>query len=218
MAKKIDIPQAVKDFLKTREVVKLLQQDDLESIYKLMNEGVSWKDTYLNPSYHSIVWQIFALAGINLADNFEVLPSLFKSANSITKLDTTGSKAEKIGNEFAADSTVSEVIIGDNIEEIGDSAFRGCKNLKSVIIGDNVVRIGKHAFADCPKLTQIYLPESVRILDLDALKANDNCYIFSPPRKPGSLKVVGDMSWLKTHLGVDPRFREEAETPVESEE
>ena len=50
-----------------------------------------------------------------------------------------------------------------------------------------------------------------------SLNANDDCYILSAPRKPGSLRVGGgDLDWLKKHLGVDPRYKEaESETTEE---
>ena len=47
------------------------------------------------------------------------------------------------------------LVIPDNITEIGASAFYRCENLKSVIIPDSVTSIGDFAFGGCSNLTSI---------------------------------------------------------------
>ena len=41
--------------------------------------------------------------------------------------------------------------IPDDVEAIGDNAFKGCVNLQEIHLG-NVASIGKGAFADCVSL------------------------------------------------------------------
>lgn len=57
--------------------------------------------------------------------------------------------------------SVKSVVIGENVEIIGDGAFDSCPNLKSVKLGKNVKKIGARAFRKCKKLTGASIPASV---------------------------------------------------------
>lgn len=63
-----------------------------------------------------------------------------------------------LGNENA----VREIIIEDNIAEIGDYAFYNFKALEKVTIKGNTLKtIGDYAFTNCEKLKEINLPDTV---------------------------------------------------------
>jgi hypothetical protein len=53
------------------------------------------------------------------------------------------------------------ITIGNNVTNIGASAFAGCRWLVSVSIGTNVVSIGRHAFSYCYSLASAEIPDSV---------------------------------------------------------
>lgn len=216
--KKLKLSDNVKNFLKLSLVKACLQRDDLEGLYQLCED---YSYYFGDHQEQTTVWEALVLAGVNLADAFKVLPEdLLSESIYVKTLDLSGTTAISIGKSFAENSSITEVSIGDNIRTIGSQAFYDCPDLKTVVLGDNVQRIESLAFAKCPKLERIYLPESVRFIGQDALKANDHCYILSPPRKPGTLHAKGDLAWLREHLGVDPRYREEAEAvanEIESE-
>lgn len=61
-------------------------------------------------------------------------------------------------------SSVTEVVIGKNVQEIGNAAFQNCMNLESVTFatGSKLQSIGDDVFSDCPKLTTIALPEGLK--------------------------------------------------------
>lgn len=52
--------------------------------------------------------------------------------------------------------------------EIGDDVFNGNTWLRSATLGENVEKIGERAFKDCSKLTDIILPQSVKSIGRDA--------------------------------------------------
>jgi hypothetical protein len=64
------------------------------------------------------------------------------------------------------------LVIPNNITEIPDYAFRGCRSLTSVEIPDSVIIIGKGAFKDCSSLTSVVIPNSVTSINFSTF---ENC-------------------------------------------
>ena len=71
-------------------------------------------------------------------------------------------------NAFKNNTTLENVIIqernGEGIEYIGDSAFRGCKNLKNINLPDTITYIGPSAFRSDGNLDNIKLPKNLKEL------------------------------------------------------
>ena len=63
-------------------------------------------------------------------------------------------------------ASLTNVILGDSITSIGNSAFSGCSGLTSITIPDNVTSIGGSAFQGCSGLTSITIPDNVTSIDL----------------------------------------------------
>ena len=85
----------------------------------------------------------------------------------------TAYKVEAIeDNAFRNDTTVKQVIIGNNVKEIGKSAFAGCTNLKNVKLNSALESIGDQAFANCKAVTKIIIPKNVRKIGKYAFKGN----------------------------------------------
>ncbi len=72
---------------------------------------------------------------------------------------------------------IKKVVMGDDVETIGDSAFSGCSGLVSVSFSTNVTSIGNSAFRNCSLLNSISLPEGITTIgssaftDCDSLKS-----------------------------------------------
>ena len=66
-------------------------------------------------------------------------------------------------------TTITKVIIKDNVQNIGDKAFIGCTSLTSVEFESlDVWRIGKKAFEGCSNLQTIKIPSSVTEIEGEA--------------------------------------------------
>ena len=83
-----------------------------------------------------------------------------QKSNGITV--TFGDKVERIPAFLfspASDSSyspkITSVIIGKNVEDVGDYAFRWCEYITSITIGKNIESIGNHAFYGCDSLTKV---------------------------------------------------------------
>ena len=81
----------------------------------------------------------------------------------------------------------SHVILPDNIEVIGDGAFKG-KNLTSIVIPETVTEIGHYAFQGCKNLTSLYIPQSVKIIGDYAFKG---CKKLNSIEVPASVRRIG---------------------------
>jgi hypothetical protein len=58
---------------------------------------------------------------------------------------------------------LSKLVFGENLEIIGDYAFKGCINLKQILIFPTRLQfINKEAFYQCKGLTGLFLNEGLR--------------------------------------------------------
>ncbi len=63
--------------------------------------------------------------------------------------------------QFSNRKDITELIIADTVEIIGNGAFHNCTNLKRITWGACVHSIGRHAFGRCVSLEMLHLPESI---------------------------------------------------------
>ena len=67
----------------------------------------------------------------------------------------------KISKWFQQNNNFRNLVLGNNVVEIENGAFWGCRNMESVIIGDCVTTIGENAFVHCEGLKHITFGKSV---------------------------------------------------------
>ena len=91
-------------------------------------------------------------------------------------------------------NAIKNVVIGDSVTSIGDSAFRDCTSLESVTIGDSVTSIGIEAFRDCTALTNVTIPDSMTILGDYVF---NNCSSLTSVMLPNSLQSIGNGAFYK---------------------
>lgn len=63
---------------------------------------------------------------------------------------------ERIGNSAFFNCALTEITIPDRVTSVGFSAFKYCGNLTTVTLSDNVTSIGDGAFDDCDNLQAVY--------------------------------------------------------------
>ncbi len=64
-------------------------------------------------------------------------------------------KIENLPANLYSGTAVKEIVIPENVREIGISAFSGCPQLESLVVPANVRKLGESAFADCDLLTSV---------------------------------------------------------------
>ena len=87
-----------------------------------------------------------------------------------------------VAGEFAS------LTIGDNIKDIGWSAFSGCKNLTTVTLS-GAKTIGDNAFQGCERLASVVIPEGVTSVGKNTF---GGCYGLVSVTLPSSLTSIGE--------------------------
>ena len=80
------------------------------------------------------------------------------------------------------DRTITSLVIPDDVERIGVSAFASCAELETVVLHENVKSIANYAFQNCTKLMSITSratdpPSLLGSGSLSSVPANCNIYV-----------------------------------------
>ncbi|MEE1282620.1 MAG: leucine-rich repeat protein [Acutalibacteraceae bacterium] len=95
-------------------------------------------------------------------------------------------------DESMIEIKIPSEIDGIPVTEIGDEAFKFCRELISVIIPDSVAIIGDSAFFLCENLTSITIPDSVTTISYYAF---GNCARLNSITIPNSVTTIGDYAF-----------------------
>lgn len=109
------------------------------------------------------------------AINAECKDNLFGNRTSLEHA-VFGKNVEKVPEGlFAGCTQLADVIfVGNNVAEIGASAFLKCSKLAAIIVPDSVTSIGESVFEGCNGLTSITIPDSVTSIGNSAFYGCNN--------------------------------------------
>lgn len=80
-------------------------------------------------------------------------------------LPSDGSISCIYDDAFEGNMRVTECVVPEGVEHIGNGAFAHCKNLSRVALPESLRSIGAQAFGDCHSLAEITIPHGVEKLD-----------------------------------------------------
>lgn len=130
--------------------------------------GTGNMDDYENAGYQP--WYYFG-EEINSIDVHEGVTSIgdsaFDNCNSVETVRLAKS-VKSIGTNAFWGCAMSELIIPDGVEVIGDYAFVRCYNLFSITIPDSVISIGEYAFNECQELESVKISKGVANIGVGA--------------------------------------------------
>ncbi|MBP5342534.1 leucine-rich repeat protein [bacterium] len=113
-----------------------------------------------------------------------------------------------IAHDAFRETEITSLIIPEGIEEIGYSAFYGCRNLLSVTVPSTVRSIPEWAFGGCEKLKSVEIKEGVERVDTSAFAASG----IEEITLPNSIKKVGNSAFEYCQSLVKVDFGKNTET------
>lgn len=107
--------------------------------------------------------------------------SAFKGCTSLVNL-TIGAEVEELGQDtFNGCTSLTEVEIPDNVTKISGQVFKNCSSLKTVSIGDGLTEISGGMFSGCSVLRNVELGSNVSNIKSDAFAGCISLLSFTVP-------------------------------------
>ncbi len=104
---------------------------------------------------------------------------------------TFNNKLESIGDNAFDGSSITKAILPDNLKTIGISAFNNCSSLKEVYIGKNVNEIKMNTFSNCVNMTELefYNGNDAKLTNI-AFEAFFECKKLTEVVIPNSVETI----------------------------
>lgn len=97
---------------------------------------------------------------------------------------------------FASKGNIVNLVIGSQLEGIGDFAFYDCSGLNSITLGNGINTVGNYAFANCINLKEINIPTFCNITAFGT-HAFYNCQGMTEFNVPVNVLELGDYCFSK---------------------
>ena len=121
-----------------------------------------------------------------------IYSSAFSGCTSLTSV-VIGENVDDIGDgAFQYCTSLTSVVIGENVDDIGNGAFYGCTSLTSVVIGENVEEIGDYAFYGCTSLTSVVIGDKVEDIGERAFR---NCTSLTSVVIGENVEYIGEYAF-----------------------
>ena len=134
-------------------------------VKKTTVDGIEW--TYIVVSEDNKTCQV---GNSETESDGTPIPAIDVNATGTITIPGTldGYTVVSIGKGAFYNTAISSAVIPETVAEIGNLAFRNCKNLQSVNIPKNITSLGVEVFGWCDKLEAITIPAAVTAMDVTA--------------------------------------------------
>lgn len=104
----------------------------------------------------------------------------------------------EIGKSAFRNTKIQNLVIPNNVRQIGEQAFEDC-SLESVVISENVVQISNYIFQNCKNLQSVTIPNSVTSIGSSAFESCISLYNITIPK---SVTNIGGSAFKSSSLGL----------------
>ncbi len=103
-----------------------------------------------------------ALSEFNFGSKIKYIPDNLLRGSGALENVTIPASVTDIGSYSFASTKLTQIIIPEGVESIGDGCFENCACLEHITINGNIYLIGDGTFSGCGNLKEIYIADSVR--------------------------------------------------------
>lgn len=153
-----------------------------------------------------------------------IMGGAFQFCNSITSVGVVGSGAsieipngvtgigayssDYDGSVFSNCTGLTDVVLGDQIEGIGDGAFGHCTSLTNVTIGSGLTSLGASSFSTCPNLVSVVIKATTPPTPSSVSNWNpfngSSCPIYVPSQSINAYKTASGWSQYASRIQAIP--------------
>lgn len=127
--------------------------------------------------------------------------------NGVTGIGAYG-QAGYDGSVFQNCSGLTDVVLGDQIEGIGDGAFGHCTSLRNVTIGSGLTSLGASSFGSCPNLVSVVIKATTPPTPSSESNWNpfkgSTCQILVPSQSVNAYKTASGWSQYTSRIQAIP--------------
>ena len=102
-----------------------------------------------------------------------------------------------IGKEAFKDTEIQYVYFGENITEVGESAFEGCQLLYMAVLNDKLKTVGKSAFNRCTYMKELIVGDNIETI---GEKAFFRCVYIEEFKLTDNIKSIGRGAFGRTNI------------------
>ena len=121
-------------------------------------------------------------------------PTVLSIVPNHTVKVTIGNSVEVIPNNFAKNTKIKELVIGESVEKISANAFYKCLGLKRLVVPNSVITINQSAFYENSGLEELTLGKSLTEI---GDRAFDLCSGLMSVSIPNSVTKIGMSAFYK---------------------
>lgn len=130
---------------------------------------------------------------INIPDGINIIGTKAFSKLNFREIALPNSLMEIEDSAFENCAILEKVIMGDNVEVVGEYAFANCMELTDINLSNNLIELGQWSFKDCTSLKEIKIPGKVKIIKQETFL---NCVSLQKIELSEGLEVIDKMAFL----------------------
>lgn len=208
--KKLIIPELIGDItvkgidryaFAERDISEVILPDTLKTIGVGAFEFCkSLKNVYLNDGLEVIEDSAFsesALESVSISESLNTACHPFIKCDELKTFELRGKRHSIPSQLFEGCTGLEEVVIPENISEIGNEAFSKCINLRKIKLSEGLEIIGEMAFDGCSSLNAAAMPSTLITIMKGAFK---NCSGLEELRLNDGLQVMDDGAFSGTAI------------------
>ena len=152
----------------------LINENKFENIYNLISYGHYGFEIY-------DFTNLLHTSDIDPLPYMKIIPDNFATYSEIV-YQKFPNNIEQIGDEaFRSNLRLIEIIFSNKLTAIGENAFRNCKALQETILPDTVTYIGKSAFLNCENVTKFHISNRLDVIPTNAFDGLKQLKIIDIP-------------------------------------